>query len=48
MKEIRVIGDDVETIVNTAREFSKKYDYVFTSGLHFMNSQINRWNRSHS
>jgi molybdopterin-biosynthesis enzyme MoeA-like protein len=32
MKEIRVIGDEVETIVNTAREFSKKYDYVFTSG----------------
>eukprot|EP01080_Neovahlkampfia_damariscottae_P006592 gene6592-10755_t len=32
LKQIRVIGDDVDTIVKTASEFSKDFDYVFTSG----------------
>ena len=30
--EVRVIGDVFDTIVETVKHFSKKYDYVFTCG----------------
>ena len=30
--EARVLADDAETIANTVREFSDRFDYVFTTG----------------
>jgi len=30
--EVRIIGDVFDTVVETVKHFSKKYDYVFTSG----------------
>jgi molybdenum cofactor synthesis domain-containing protein len=32
LKQARIIADDRQTIIDTVREFSKNYDYVFTSG----------------
>ena len=32
VNEVRVIADDKSTIINTVREMSSKYDYVFTTG----------------
>ena len=32
LKQARVIADDRDTIIQTVREFSKAFDYVFTSG----------------
>ena len=30
--EARIIADDPDTIINTVREFSQRFDYVFTTG----------------
>ncbi len=32
LKQARIIADERQTIIDTVREFSKNYDYVFTSG----------------
>ncbi|NNC37959.1 MAG: competence/damage-inducible protein A [Hyphomonadaceae bacterium] len=32
IREARILADDAETISNTVREFSDRFDYVFTTG----------------
>ena len=32
VKEVKIIPDDEQTIINTVNQYRKSYDYVFTTG----------------
>ena len=32
VKEVKIIPDDEQTIINTVNQYRKTYDYVFTTG----------------